>query len=92
MKPFRKYMIIALIFNTLCAAVDIALPLFQQYAINHFIGGSTTQGLGVFAGGYLATIIFQTISVVIFCRCAMVIEMNMAKDMKKACFDHSERH
>ena len=37
MKPFRKYMIIALVFNTLCALVDIALPLFQQYAINHFI-------------------------------------------------------
>lgn len=35
MKPFRKYMIIALVFNTLCALVDIALPLFQQYAINH---------------------------------------------------------
>ena len=32
MKPFRKYMIIALVFNTLCALVDIALPLFQQYA------------------------------------------------------------
>ena len=26
MKPFRKYMIIALVFNTLCALVDIALP------------------------------------------------------------------
>ena len=34
MKPFRKYMIIALVFNTLCALVDIALPLFRQYAIN----------------------------------------------------------
>ena len=34
MKPFRKYMIIALVFNTLCSLVDIALPLFQQYAIN----------------------------------------------------------
>ena len=30
MKPFRKYMIIALVFNTLCALVDIALPLFQR--------------------------------------------------------------
>ena len=46
MKPFRKYMIIALVFNTLCALVDIALPLFQQYAINHFISGNTTEGIG----------------------------------------------
>ena len=81
MKPFRKYMIIALVFNTLCALVDIALPLFQQYAINHFISGNTTEGIGSFAGTYLVTIIFQTVSVVIFCRCAMVIEMNMAKNI-----------
>ena len=66
MKPFRKYMIIALVFNTLCALVDIALPLFQQYAINHFISGNTTEGIGSFAGTYLVTIIFQTVSVVIF--------------------------
>ena len=91
MKPFRKYMIIALVFNTLCALVDIALPLFQQYAINHFISGNTTEGIGSFAGTYLVTIIFQTVSVVIFCRCAMVIEMNMAKNMKKACFDHLQQ-
>ena len=58
MKPFRKYMIIALVFNTLCALVDIALPLFQQYAINHFISGNTTEGIGSFAGTYLVTIIF----------------------------------
>ena len=91
MKPFRKYMIIALVFNTLCALVDIALPLFQQYAINHFISGNTTEGIGSFAGTYLVTIIFQTVSVVIFCRCAMVIEMNMAKNMKKACCGSSTR-
>ena len=66
MKPFRKYMIIALVFNTLCALVDIALPLFQQYAINHFISGNTTEGIGSFAGTYLVTIIFQTVSVVNF--------------------------
>lgn len=87
-KPFRGLMLIGILFNTLCAVVDIALPLFQQYAINHFVGEMTTDGLGGFAAVYLVSIIFQTISVVIFCQCAMVIEMQMAKRMKKACFDH----
>ena len=87
-KPFRGLMITSILFNTLCAVVDIALPLFQQYAINHFVGDMTTDGLGGFAAVYLASIAFQTISVVIFCQCAMVIEMQMAKRMKKACFDH----
>lgn len=87
-RPFKALLIIGMLFNIACAAVDIALPLFQQYAINHFIGEMTTEGLGGFALAYLAAIAFQTASVVIFCRCAMVIEMRMARDMKKACFDH----
>lgn len=87
-RPFRVLLLISLIFNTVCAIVDIALPLFQQYAINHFVKDMTTDGLGGFALTYLAFITVQTVSVVIFCRCAMVIEMKMAKTMKKACFDH----
>ncbi|MBQ8638327.1 MAG: ABC transporter ATP-binding protein [Lachnospiraceae bacterium] len=87
-KPFRGLLFTALIFNIFCAMVDIALPLFQQYAINHFIGEMTTEGMPGFALTYLAAIIFQMASVMVFCRCAMVIEMRMSKDMKKACFDH----
>lgn len=90
-RPFRGYLIAALIFNIICAVVDIVLPLFQQYAINHFIGENTTSGLGWFAAVYIAAIVLQTVSVVIFCRCAMVIEMNMAKNMKKACFDRLQQ-
>ena len=87
-KPFRKLIFISAFFNVICAAIDICIPLFQQYAINHFIENNTTKGLPVFGFAYIAAIILQTVSVVIFCRCAMVIEMNMAKNMKKACFDH----
>lgn len=87
-RPFKKLIIAGIIFNIACTLVDIALPLFQQYAINHFIGSMTTEGLAGFALTYFAAIVFQTASVVIFCRCAMKIEMQMAKNMKKACFDH----
>ena len=30
MKPFRKYMIIALVFNTLCALVDVRFHCFSS--------------------------------------------------------------
>jgi len=87
-RPYVKLLLIGIFFNIICAGVDILLPLFQQYAINHFVGEMTTDGMGTFAGAYVLAIVIQTISVVIFCRCAMKIEMRMSRDMKKACFDY----
>ncbi|MGN0299022.1 MAG: ABC transporter transmembrane domain-containing protein, partial [Lachnospiraceae bacterium] len=86
--PFRILFASVIGFNLLCALVDIVLPLFQQYAINHFIAEKTTEGLSNFAALYLVVIVFQTICVIIFTRCAMYIEMHMAKNMREACFDH----
>lgn len=87
-KNFKTRFIVCLVFNTLAAVVDILLPLYQQYAVNHFVEGMTTDGVLRFAAVYLGTIIFQTICTVIFTRQAMVIEMNLGRDMKRACFVH----
>ena len=35
-----------LVLNVVCALVDIVLPLLQRYAIDRFIVGGTTQGIG----------------------------------------------
>ena len=36
-RPYRKFFVITLTLNILLAGVDILVPLFQSYAINHFI-------------------------------------------------------
>ena len=43
-------------------AVDIALPLFQRYALNHFIALGTLETLGRFITAYLAVLAFQVIA------------------------------
>ncbi len=87
-KPYIGLMLIGILFNLICAGADIVLPLFQQYAINHFVAEMTTDTMGFFIVLYMIVIVIQTISVVVFCRCAMKIEMLMSRDMKKACFEH----
>lgn len=88
LKPFRKVVWMVILLNLFCSAVDIALPLFQRYAIDNFIETGSIQGLPIFAVVYLVVITLQTASVIAFTRGNIRIEMQMGRDMKRACFVH----
>ena len=87
-KPFKRLFAVIILMNLLCACVDIALPLFQRAAIDTFIEANTSEGLWLFALVYGVTICAQTVFVIIFTRGSMKVEMNMGRDMKRACFTH----
>ena len=91
LKPFKKTVAIILIFNLVCSMVDIALPLFQRYAINHFINEQTLDGIWGFGLVYLIVVAFQFFSVVMFTRGSASLEMFVSKTMKRACFVHLQK-
>jgi len=88
LKPFRRPMTLMV---TLCLAggcLDICLPLFQRYAIDHFIAGETLDTLPAFIALYL---LFITGSFVLnygaFYR-AFFMEMNVSLELRRAAFNH----
>lgn len=87
-KPYKKYFAITLGLNILLAGVDVLTPLFQSYAIDHFIVPDTLEGIGVFAFAYISMIVMQTISVYWSVHAATTIEMCVGKDLKWAQFEH----
>ncbi len=90
-KPFRKMLLMIIFMNLLCALIDIALPLFQRYAIDHFIEAETTEGLLIFAAVYVAVIVLQMLAVIAFTRGNVRVEMRLGRDMKRACFVHLQQ-
>lgn len=88
LKPYRRTMLMILVLNLFGAGVDIMMPLFQRYAINNFIETGTTRGLPAFAAVYAAVISLQTLGVIFFTRGSMRVEMNLGRDLKRACFVH----
>ena len=88
LKPFRKTVAVILIFNLVCSLVDIAMPLFQRYAINTFINRQTLDGIWRFGLVYLLVVAFQFLSVVLFTRGSASLEMYLGKTMRPACFVH----
>ncbi len=86
--PYRKYFAITLGLNIFLAGIDVAVPLFQSYAIDRFIIPDTLEGLGRFAAVYVAVIAAQTFCVYWSVHAATTIEMNVGKDLKWAQFEH----
>ncbi len=91
LKPFKKTVAIILIFNLVCSLVDIALPLFQRYAIDNFIEKQSLSGIWGFGLVYLIVVAFQFLSVVLFTRGSATLEMSVSKTMKRACFVHLQK-
>lgn len=87
-RPFRRDFVGMLVFNGLCALVDVAIPLFQRYAIRGFIQVDSLRGIVPFSLVYLLVILLQALSVVAFARNSMTIEMNMGRDMRRSLFHH----
>ena len=81
-KPYKKFFAISL------AGIDVVVPLFQSYAIDHFITVESLAGIGRFAAAYVAVIVIQTLCVYFSVRAATTIEMNVGKDLKWAQFEH----
>lgn len=87
-KPYRKYFAVTMGFNVFLAAVDVGIPLFQSYAIDHFITPGQLDGLWEFAFVYGLVIVFQTVCVYLSVHAAVTIEMNLGRDLKWAQFEH----
>ena len=87
-KPYRRFFVLTMGLNVFLAAVDVLTPLFQSYAIDHFIMKNTLDGLRPFVVLYVLMIVAQTVSVYFSVHAATTIEMNVGRDLKWAQFEH----
>lgn len=88
LKPYRGILISVICLNVLVAGIDILLPLFQRYAIDHFIEQSTLVGLIPYLLFYGAVVAIQALLVIAFTRRSMRTEMSLGRDLKRAQFVH----
>ncbi len=87
-KPYRKKFITLIIFMFLTAMMDLSIPLLQKYAVDNFIVKRTTEGIYGFALFYAAVAVIMALSVALFVRVAIVVEMHIGMDLRKSIFEH----
>ncbi len=88
LRPYRKKFLFMVLLGLAGSAVDIILPLFQKYAISHFIAEGVLDTLLPFILLYLLVLTVQIFANTISTYRASEIEILVNRDLKRAVFDH----
>ena len=87
----KKSLIVSTILMIASIAVETAFPLFTSFAVNNFVMTETTDGLIPFALVFGLFIVFVGVSVLIYARQLMVVEMKMGYMLREDCFTHLQK-
>ncbi len=88
LKGHKKIFVWMIITTALASVIDSVYPLFNQYALNHFIARHTLDTIVIFTLGYTVMIIAQCLLNFVSCFFCGKIEMNINKDLRNASFNH----
>lgn len=62
-KPYHKNLLLTMLYMAICAVLDVVLPRMTGYAMDTFIAGQTTEGLGGFSAIYLGLLAIQVAAI-----------------------------
>lgn len=87
-RAYRKDMLIMFVTGAISTLSEIIFPLFNQFAINNFIGKKELNGLGRFIVLYLIAIAIQISMELVSAYVASNIEISVARDLRNSSFNH----
>jgi ATP-binding cassette subfamily B protein len=90
-KMYKKPFLLAMSFLIIVSVCDVIYPLFQRYAIDNFIIPASTEGIGKLTVAYACLLVFQVATVILFIQNAVIVELNVAKAIRKALFVHLQK-
>ena len=88
LKNYKKALAVMLLGSVVGSLIDISVPLFQRYALNHFISGSTLDTLPVFILIYVFIIISCALLNYASTYQGMAVEVGVDKDLRNDAFEH----
>ena len=90
-KPHAGRVAFTGVFMLLCALIDIALPLLSGYTIDRFIRPQVSEGMWPFLLVAAGAALLQGLTVMLFVRAAMRIELYVSRDLRNAVFNHLQK-
>ena len=88
LKGYRGLLLWMLLTSALGSIIDIAVPLFQRYALNHFIALGTLDTLPAYLAIYLLVILSSAVFNYICSYLGMKVEVGVDRDLRNAAFAH----
>lgn len=88
LKKFRRNLILMVTCGLMGSLVDIVLPLFRRYALDHYVGSQTMDTIFLFVILYVVTVVFAGIANYISCSLATITEVSVNRDLRETAFRH----
>lgn len=88
LRNVRMLLLVMVLLGLLSSIIDIIIPLYQRYALDHFVGLGIFDTIVPFIVAYLATIIIAAIANYISCAAATIVEVRVNRDLRKRGFEH----
>ena len=88
MKPYAKILIVMVSCGLITTCMDLLIPQFQRYALNHFITGNTLDTMPLFILIYVFSLLVMGAVNYISCKHAMATEVQVNRDLRNAAFSH----
>ena len=88
LKPYRFSFLFMACLGLVSTLASLILPLFQEYAINEFIGNSTLSGLPLFIIFYVLVLAAQIVSDLMTTYRTSFVELSVSRDLKRESFNH----
>ncbi len=88
LRPYRKILLLNIVLGILSSLADSIYPLFNSYALDHFIAGNTLDGIGYFVLAYGVILLLQVLDNFVSTYQCGRIEMMVDRDLRNAAFHH----
>ena len=88
LKNYKKPLFFMVLGSLVGSLVDTGVPLFQRYALNHFIGEGTLDTIVLFVILYLTLICGGALFNYVSAMYSMKIEVGVDRDLRNAAFNH----
>ena len=85
LRSYRTALLLMLLTSAFGSIVDIGVPLFQRYALNHFVALGTLEGFPLYLFLYLAVILVSALLNYISCIYGMKIELGVDRVLTSGC-------
>ncbi len=87
-RPYLPKIVIMVVLGIISSLIDSIFPIFNQYAIDNFVGKKTLEGLTAFIIIYVVVLVFQVVDNFISAYMCGQIELSMDRDLRNAAFSH----
>ncbi|MBR4163451.1 MAG: ABC transporter ATP-binding protein [Solobacterium sp.] len=87
-KPYKKTVILMILMGIVASLIDSVYPLFNRYALDHFVVGGTLDTLKYFIILYIVILVFQVIINYVSMAWCGTVEMSVDRDLRNASFNH----